>query len=87
MRSRCGCDHRSGLGIHHQAAPLPTNVAVTLQEADGRAFLCGRVISTQGWSMSKAIQTASLGLVLTVMALGVSPGLAQPLEEVKVVFE
>ncbi len=37
--------------------------------------------------MSKAIQTASLGLVLTAMALGVSPGLAQPLEEVKVVFE
>ena len=37
--------------------------------------------------MRKAIQTASIGLVLTAMALGVSPGLAQSLEEVKVVFE
>jgi hypothetical protein len=37
--------------------------------------------------MRKAIRTASLGLVLTAIALGVSPGLAQSLEEVKVVFE
>jgi quercetin dioxygenase-like cupin family protein len=37
--------------------------------------------------MRKAIRTASLGLVLTAMALGASPGLEQPLEEVKVVFE
>jgi hypothetical protein len=34
--------------------------------------------------MRKAIRTAFLGLVLTAIALGVSPGLA---EEVKVVFE
>jgi len=38
-------------------------------------------------SMTKAIQAASLGLVLTATALGVSPALAQSLEEVKVVFE
>jgi quercetin dioxygenase-like cupin family protein len=37
--------------------------------------------------MRKAIGTASLGLGLTAMALPASPGLAQPLEEVKVVFE
>ena len=37
--------------------------------------------------MRKAIQTASLGLVLTAIALGASPALAQNLEEVKVVFE
>ena len=37
--------------------------------------------------MRKAIRTSSLALVLTAVAFGVSPGLAQPLEEVKVVFE
>ena len=33
------------------------------------------------------MRTGCLGLVLTAIALGVSPGLAQNLEEVKVVFE
>src|SRR5215471_9345328 len=37
--------------------------------------------------MRKAIRTVALGLVLSAIALGVSPGLAQSLEEVKVVFE
>ena len=35
--------------------------------------------------MRKAIRTVALGLVLS--AIGVSPGLAQSLEKVKVVFE
>jgi quercetin dioxygenase-like cupin family protein len=39
----------------------------------------------EGKAMKKAIPTASLGLVLTAITL--SPGLAQSLEEVKVVFE
>ena len=33
------------------------------------------------------MRTGSLGLVLTAMALGVSPGLAQNVEQVKLVFE
>jgi len=37
--------------------------------------------------MTKAIRTASLALILTATAFGVSPGLAQSLEDVKVVFE
>src|SRR5262245_7709862 len=37
--------------------------------------------------MRKAIRAGSLALVLTAMALGVSLGLAQSLEEVRVVFE
>jgi quercetin dioxygenase-like cupin family protein len=37
--------------------------------------------------MRKAMRTSSLGLVFTAIALGASPGLAQNLEEVKVVFE
>src|SRR5262245_20741883 len=38
-------------------------------------------------SMTKAIQAASSGLILTAIVLGGSPALAQNLEEVKVVFE
>jgi quercetin dioxygenase-like cupin family protein len=37
--------------------------------------------------MRRAIRIGSLGLVLTALALGGSPGLAQNLEEVKTVFE
>jgi quercetin dioxygenase-like cupin family protein len=37
--------------------------------------------------MRRAMRTSSLGLVFTAIALGASPGLAQNLEEVKVVFE
>ena len=37
--------------------------------------------------MRKEIRTTSSALVLTAIALGVSPGHAQSLEEVKVVFE
>jgi quercetin dioxygenase-like cupin family protein len=37
--------------------------------------------------MRRAMRTGSLGLVLTAIALGASPGLAQNSEEVKVVFE
>jgi hypothetical protein len=42
MHSRCRWHHTSGLGIYHLdlAAPLPTNVAVILEEADVRALLC-----------------------------------------------
>jgi len=50
MHSRCCRHHSSWLGSHHQdlAAPLPTNVDVALEEANGRAFLCGRDIPTRG---------------------------------------
>jgi quercetin dioxygenase-like cupin family protein len=37
--------------------------------------------------MRRAMRTGFFGLVLTAIALGVSPGLAQNSEEVKVVFE
>ena len=37
--------------------------------------------------MKRTIRTGYLGLVLTAIALGVSPGFAQNFEEVKVVFE
>src|SRR3954470_23245610 len=37
--------------------------------------------------MTQVMRTGSLGLVLTAMALGVSPGLAQNVEQVKLVFE
>src|SRR4051812_9587553 len=37
--------------------------------------------------MRVVIRTGSLGLVLTAIALGVSPGLAQNVEQVKPVFE
>jgi hypothetical protein len=33
------------------------------------------------------MRTGSLGLVLTAIALGASPGLAQNVEQVKLVFE
>jgi quercetin dioxygenase-like cupin family protein len=41
----------------------------------------------EGKAMRRAMRTGSLGLVLTAIALGASPGLAQNLEQVKVVFE
>ena len=37
--------------------------------------------------MTRVMRTGSLGLVLTAIALGVSPGLAQNVEQVKLVFE
>ena len=37
--------------------------------------------------MTRVMRTGSLGLVLTAMARGVSPGLAQSVEQVKLVFE
>jgi quercetin dioxygenase-like cupin family protein len=37
--------------------------------------------------MTRIMRTGSLGLVLTAIALGVSPGLAQNAEQVKLVFE
>src|SRR5215468_8558103 len=37
--------------------------------------------------MRRAMQTGFFGLVLAAISLGVSPGLAQSLEEVKVIFE
>jgi quercetin dioxygenase-like cupin family protein len=37
--------------------------------------------------MSRVIRTGSLGLILTAITLGVSPGLAQNVEQVKPVFE
>ena len=37
--------------------------------------------------MRRVIRTGSLGLALTAIALGVSPGLAQNVEQVKPVFE
>ncbi len=37
--------------------------------------------------MRRVIRTGSVGLVLTAIALGVSPGLAQNVEQVKPVFE
>jgi len=37
--------------------------------------------------MTRLMRTGSLGLVLTAIALGVSPGLAQNVEQVKLVFE
>lgn len=37
--------------------------------------------------MTRAMRMGSLGLVLTAIALGVSPGLAQNVEQVKLVFE
>jgi quercetin dioxygenase-like cupin family protein len=46
-----------------------------------------KIYPAEGKSMRKAKRTAALALVLTAIALGASPGLAQNLEEVKVVFE
>jgi quercetin dioxygenase-like cupin family protein len=37
--------------------------------------------------MTRVMRTGSLGLVLTAIALGVSPGRAQNVEQVKLVFE
>jgi len=37
--------------------------------------------------MTRVMRTGFLGLVLTAIALGVSPGLAQNVEQVKLVFE
>ena len=66
----------------------PTNVAVTFEEADGSALLRGGDISKrEGKTMRRVMRTGSLGLVLTAIALGVSPGLAQNVEQVKPVFE
>ena len=65
----------------------PANVAVTFEEANGNALLRGGDISKrEGKTMRRVIRTG-LGLVLTAIALGVSPGLAQNLEQVKPVFE
>jgi quercetin dioxygenase-like cupin family protein len=66
----------------------PANVAVTFEKADGNALLRGGDISKrEGKTMRRVMRTGSLGLVLTAIALGASPGLAQNLEQVTVVFE
>jgi quercetin dioxygenase-like cupin family protein len=66
----------------------PANVAVTFEEADGSALLRGGDISKrEGKTMRRVIRTGSVGLALTAIALGVSPGLAQNVEQVKPVFE
>ena len=44
-------------------------------------------VRREGKSMCRVIRTGSLGLMLTAIALGVSPGLAQNVEQVKPVFE
>ena len=41
----------------------------------------------EGKTMRRVMRTGCLGLVLTAIALGVSPGLAQNVEQVKLVFE
>jgi quercetin dioxygenase-like cupin family protein len=41
----------------------------------------------EGKKMRRVIRTGSVGLALTAIALGVSPGLAQNLDQVKPVFE
>jgi quercetin dioxygenase-like cupin family protein len=46
-----------------------------------------RRFQREGKSMRRAMRMGCLGLVLTAIAPGVSPGLAQNSEEVKVVFE
>jgi quercetin dioxygenase-like cupin family protein len=66
----------------------PANVAVTFQEAGGSALLRGGDISKrEGKAMRRVKLTGSLGLALTAIVLGVSPGLAQTGEQVKPVFE
>jgi quercetin dioxygenase-like cupin family protein len=60
---------------------------LSLDEADGRALLCGGDFQREDRAMRRAMRTACFGLVLTAIAPGGSPGLAQNLEEVKVVFE
>ena len=37
--------------------------------------------------MRRVMRTGSLGLIVTAISLGVSPGLAQNVEQVKPVFE
>jgi quercetin dioxygenase-like cupin family protein len=64
------------------------NVAVTFDEANGSVLLRGGDISKhEGRTMRRVMRTSSLGLLLTALALGVSPGLAQNGEQVKLVFE
>src|SRR5262249_45811452 len=57
-----------------------------LRRRRAEPFCVGETFQREGNSMRKAIRTGSLGLVLTAMALGVWPGVAQSLEEVKIVF-
>jgi quercetin dioxygenase-like cupin family protein len=72
--------------VHHDVQPA--DVAVTFEEADGSAVRRGGDISKrEGKTMRRVLRTGCLGLVVTAIALGVSPGLAQNGEEVKVVFE
>jgi quercetin dioxygenase-like cupin family protein len=72
--------------VHHYVQPA--DVAGSFEEADGSAVRRGGDISNrEGKTMRRVMRTGSLGLVLTAIALGVSPGLAQNLEEVKPVFE
>jgi quercetin dioxygenase-like cupin family protein len=66
----------------------PANVAVTFEEADGSAVRRGGDVSKrEGKTMRRVMRTGCLGLVLTAIALGASPGLAQNVEQVQVVFE
>jgi quercetin dioxygenase-like cupin family protein len=62
--------------------------AVTVEEAAGRALLCGGDIAKQeGRTMRRVMRVGSFGLALTAMALWASPGRAQSAETVKPVFE
>jgi quercetin dioxygenase-like cupin family protein len=58
----------------------PTNVAVSFAQTDGTALLGGGDISKR---RRKTMMRTGLGLVLTAIVIGVPPGLAQNVEQVK----
>jgi quercetin dioxygenase-like cupin family protein len=63
----------------------PGNVTASFENADSRALLWGGDISKrEGKTMRRVMRTGSLGLVLAATS---SPGLAQNVEQVKLVFE